>query len=82
MDKLSRRVIHLNEQNLQLRSQLEAQAIDVYAQTHSFEFEGEKALDKEINDTLIENGLPNDFPHLTNGNHNDSANLVKKLNHD
>ena len=74
MDKLSQRVIHLNEQNLQLRSQLEAQA-------HSFEFEGEKALDKEINDTLIENGLPYDFPHLTNGNHNDTANLVKKLNH-
>jgi hypothetical protein len=78
---LSQRVVLLNDQNRQLQSRLEAQVNSFEFEGErdkGFQFEGERALDKEINETLIENGLPNDFPHLTNGNHIDdeSSNQV------
>ena len=54
MEQLQQRVSELDEQNRELRSQLRSQL-------HSFEFEGEKALDKEIDATLNEIGIFEDF---------------------
>jgi hypothetical protein len=65
VERLGVRVSELKEQNGELRSQL--QNLELRSQLHCFEFEGEKALDKEIDDTLNERGLPNDFIHFGNG---------------
>ena len=54
VEQLQQRVSELDEQNRELRSQLRSQL-------HSFEFEGEKALDKEIDATLNEIGIFEDF---------------------
>ena len=54
----------LKNQNRELRCQLEN--LELRSPIHCFQFEGEKALDKEIDDTLNERGLPKDFIHLGN----------------
>ena len=58
IDQLNQRVSELDEQNRELRTQLQLQA---RARISPFELGPEKALDKEINDTFNEVGLPNDF---------------------
>jgi hypothetical protein len=68
VEKLNQRISELSDENGELRSQLKVPC---------FEFDGEKALDKEIDDTFNEKGLLNDFQKF--GNFCEKVSFRKKV---